>query len=253
MDMAIGLKPIKATNSSLPSQAQQYLRGLINDGTYQPGQKLPPEGEIAQQLGISRPTLREALHNLEMDGIILRKHGVGTFVSPAFNKRIESGLEVLESIERIAKRIGLETKMGAVEIQERTPLPRQLAGLERDAQDAVLSVTRTILIDAQPVAYLQDCVPLEYLCKDDLGTDFHGSVLDIFIQRGDPVLSYSFTKLAAVPATKLLSSQLMISHRTPLMQLEAKLYTVENHVVDYSVSHFVSDYFYFHVIRRIGK
>jgi GntR family transcriptional regulator len=251
--MVSGLRPIKVANSSLPSQAQQYLRDLINGGTYQPGQKLPSEGEFAEQLGISRPTLREALHNLEMDGVILRKHGVGTFVSPAYNKRIESGLEVLESIERIAKRMGLETKMGSVEIQERPPQPREQAGLGRETLEAVLSVTRIIVIDTQPVAYLQDCVPVDVLCKNDLGNDFHGSVLDVFLERGHPSLSYSFTKLAAVAATKQLADKLNVLQKSPLMQTEARLYTFENQVVDYSISHFVSDYFYFHVIRRIGK
>jgi GntR family transcriptional regulator len=251
--MVSGLRPIKVTNSSLPAQAQQYLRDLINEGTYQPGQKLPSEGEFAEQLGISRPTLREALHNLEMDGVILRRQGVGTFVSPAYNKRIESGLEVLESIERIANRMGLKTKMGAVEIQERTPLPRERAGLGRETLESVLSVTRIILIDTQPVAFLQDTAPMDVLCKEDLGDDFHGSVLDVLIERGQPALSYSFTKLAAVAASNQLASKLNVPPRSPLMQTEAKLYSFEDKIVDYSVSHFVSDYFYFHVIRRIVK
>ena len=251
--MESGLRPIKANNSSLSSQAQQYLRDLINNGVYTPGEKLPPEGDFASQLGISRPTLREALHNLETDGVIIRKHGVGTFVSPAYNKRIESGLEVLESIERIANRMGLKTTMGAVEIQERAPLPRELAGLSRDALDMILSVTRTILIDAKPVAYLQDCVPVEYLSKEDLGEGFHGSVLDLFLQRGQPALSYSFTRLAATPATHLMAQQLNVPNQTPLMQMEAKLYSLDHHVIDYSLSYFVSDFFYFHVIRRIDK
>jgi GntR family transcriptional regulator len=251
--MASGLRPIKLLHSSLPSQAQQYLRDLINNGTFQPGQKLPSEREFAEQLGISRPTLRDALQNLEMDDVVLRKHGMGTFVSPDYNQRIESGLEVLESIEHKASRTGLETEMGAVEIQERPPQPRELAGLGDEALEVVLSVTRIILIDAQPVAYLQDCVPLDVLSKDELGSEFHGSVLDVFLERGHPALSCSFTNLAAVAATNKLASQLNIPTKSPLMQMEARLYTLENQVVDYSVSHFVPDYFNFHIIRRIGK
>ncbi len=81
--MASRLRRIKTTNSSLHYQAQLYLRDLIENGTYLPGQKFPSEGEFAGELGISRPTLREALHNLQAEGMIVRKHGVGTFVSPS--------------------------------------------------------------------------------------------------------------------------------------------------------------------------
>ena len=251
--MASDLRPIKVTHSSLVSQTRQYLRDLINNGTFQPGQKLPSEKEFAGQLGISRPTLREALQNLEMDEVVLRKPGMGTFVSPGYNKRIESGLEVLESIEHIASRMRLETRIGTVEIQERPPQPQELASLGVSALQGILSVTRIILVDAHPVAYLQDCVPLNILGKHDLGYEFHGSVLDVFLERGHPTLSYSLTNLAAVAASNKLASQLKIPKQSPLMQMVASLYTSENQVVDYSVSSFVPDYFYFHVIRRIGK
>ncbi len=251
--MAIELRPIKTTNLPLHYQAQQYLRDLIRAGTYQPGQKLPPEGTFAEQLGISRPTLREALHNLEADGIIVRKHGVGTFVSPARADRLESGLEVLESLEHIANRMGLKTRMGQLRIEERIPQPEEQASLECGPQERLLSVARTILVGSKPVAYLFDLVPSRYLSQDDLDERFHGSVLDIFLQRGRPALAYSFTRLASVAADSDLARQLGVARRTPLMRLVARLFSQDDQVVDYSISNFVPDYFDFHVIRRIGS
>ncbi len=251
--MASELRRIKTTNLSLHYQAQHYLRDLIKAGAYQPGQRLPPEGLFAEQLGISRPTLREALHNLEVEGMIVRKHGVGTFVSPSHASRLESGLEVLESLEHIASRMGLKTKMGQLKIEERTPLADERLSLECGPEDKVLSVARIILVGSKPVAYLWDVVPTRYLCQDDLNEKFHGSVLDIFIKRGHPQLAYSFTRLASVAADAGLARQLNVARRTPLMKLEARLYTQDNQVVDYSISNFVPDYFDFHVIRRIGN
>src|SRR5512135_1891153 len=179
--MASELRRIKTTNVSLHYQAQQYLRDLIQGGTYQPGQRLPPEGIFAEQLGISRPTLREALHNLEVDGMIVRKHGVGTFVSPARADRLESGLEVLESLEHIANRMGLKTRMGQVKIDERRPTSEETTALECSPEERVLSVARIILVDSKPVAYLCDVVPVRILKRDDLDDRFRGSVLDVFI------------------------------------------------------------------------
>lgn len=247
------LRRIKTSNVSLHSQAELYLRDLIGNGTYQLGQKLPSEGILAERLGISRPTLREALHNLEVEGIIVRKHGVGTFVSPSPANRLESGLEVLESIEHIAGRMGLSTKMGTAEIEERAPRSNEIAGLACGPQETVLSVARVIQVDSKPVAYLWDVVPTRYLCRQDLDDGFEGSVLDIFLKRGHPDLLYSFTMLAATAADGVLAQQLEVPHKTPLLRLEAKLFTQDNTVVDYSISNFVPDYFYFHVIRRIGS
>jgi GntR family transcriptional regulator len=251
--MASGLRRIKTTNASLHQQTQLYLRDLIENGTYVPGQKFPSEEVFAEQLGISRPTLREALHNLQADGMIIRKHGVGTFVSPTRANRLESGLEVLESIEQLASRRGLKTEMGKVEIEERLPSQAEMSGLECGSEEQVLSVSRIILIDKKPVAHLWDLILTKYLRKEELGEMFHGSVLDIFLKRGRPRLTYSFTGLAAVAVDRSLALRLEISPKTPLLKLEARLFTQDNEVVDYSISYFVPDYFDFHVIRRVGN
>ena len=251
--MASELRRIKTTNASLHYQAQLYLRDLIENGTYVPGQKFPSEEVFAEQLGISRPTLREALHNLQAEGMIVRKHGVGTFVSPTRASRLESGLEVLESIEHIANRRGLKTEMGKVEIEERLPDPEEITGLDCRPDEQILSVARIILIDKKPVAHLWDVILTKYLRKEELGETFHGSVLDIFLKRGSPMLTYSFTGLAAVAVNRTMALKLEIPPKTPLLKLEARLFTQDNTVVDYSISHFVPDYFDFHVIRRIGN
>jgi GntR family transcriptional regulator len=251
--MASELRRIKTTNAPLHRQAQFYLRDLIQNGTYQPGQKLPPEGIFAQRLGISRPTLREALYKLEMEGLIIRKHGVGTYVSPSSQNRLDSGLEVLESIEHIASRMGLKTEMGDAQIEERSATSVEASGLECDPKEKVLSVVRIILVDGRPVAHLSDVLPLTFMRKQDLGPKFRGSVLDILLKRGQPLLNFSFTRLAAVAADNELARRLEVPRRTPLLKMEAKLFAQDNSIVDYSVSKFVSDFFDFHIIRRIGK
>lgn len=57
------------------------IRSLISDGNYAPGDRLPPERELIESLGMSRTTLRKALDTLEREGVIWRHVGKGTFVS----------------------------------------------------------------------------------------------------------------------------------------------------------------------------
>ena len=94
---------------------------------------------------------------------------------------------------------------------------------------------------------------MEYLTKNDLNGSFHGSIIDVLLRRGNPALACSMTKLAAVTADPQLAELLAITVHTPLMRLEARLFSDSNQVVDYSISHFVPGYFDFHVVRRIGN
>lgn len=69
-------------NSSIPlhQQAENLLRSLIEKEEYQNGKLLPKETELAEQLKISRNTLRQAINKLVFEGLLVRKKGYGTKV-----------------------------------------------------------------------------------------------------------------------------------------------------------------------------
>ena len=94
---------------------QSQLSSLITNATA--GERLPSEPELARQLGVSRATLREAMRTFEGQGLIRRRQGVGTFIVGR-PQVIESGLEVLESIESLARKIELDVSMGALDIEK---------------------------------------------------------------------------------------------------------------------------------------
>ena len=77
--------------------AEQALINAILDGTYPPGSALPAERELAEQLGVTRPTLREALQRMERDGWISIRQGKSTLVRDIWT---EGGLNVLSSLAR---------------------------------------------------------------------------------------------------------------------------------------------------------
>jgi GntR family transcriptional regulator len=232
-------------------QVSEAYRALLRSGNYGPGDRLPSEIELAQLWGISRPTLREALRLLEEDRQIVRKHGVGTFVAPA-EPVIDAGLEVLESIDRMAERRGLTTHMEDLKAGERAATDQESEALGLDQVPEVVVVTRAIVAEGQRVAYLSDVVPCQYLRRADLGPDFSGSVLDLFLERGTPALSHSRTELGAEAAGSELARRLRTTPSAPLLKLTAQLYAADGRVVDYSTSYFVPGFFRFHVVRRIG-
>lgn len=70
----------------------ERLESMIIDGTLAAGEKLLSERELAGKFNVSRPSLREAIQNLQAKGLIERKQGGGTFVSQHLNKRLSDPL-----------------------------------------------------------------------------------------------------------------------------------------------------------------
>ena len=65
------------TDSRLYQQVAAAISGAIADGTYQPGQRLPSERDLADEFGVSRPTVRRAVIALEMRGLLEARQGSG--------------------------------------------------------------------------------------------------------------------------------------------------------------------------------
>lgn len=239
-------------NLSLAAQVvQELLTGIESGKLVRSNGALPSEAELSQRFEVSRATIREALAQLEQRGMVMRRHGAGTFVNPL--PRLDAGLEELESLETLARRIGLSTKMGEPLIEERRVEPREATALQIAPDTPVLSIARTILTGNQPIAYLIDVVPTTVLRRQDLDKNFRGSVLDLLIRRRDLPLSHSRTDIAIECANRALARKLRVKPGTPLHKLEAQLYTLDGRIIDYSISYLVPGYFHFHVIRRIGK
>ena len=229
----------------------EILAGLEANGLAGTDGLLPSEAELGRRYKVSRATIREALSRLEQRGVVMRRHGVGTFVVKP-PPVIETGLEQLESIDTLARRMGLETHMGEASIEERTATAHEADRLQVPPDSPVLSVSRVIMVGQQPVAYLVDVISASLLRKPDLGEAFSGSVLDIFLQRGEPALSHSRTDITAEAANPATAAKLGLRRGAMVLKLEAQLYARDGQVADYSLSYFVPGYFRFHVVRRIA-
>ncbi len=238
-------------SAPLAQQAADEILSGIRSGKLANGDGLlPSETELSQRFEVSRATIREALAKLENGGVIIRKHGVGTFVAPP-RPVIDAGLEELESLETLAERIGLETHMSKASIEERAATAAEASRLQLTPADQVLSVARVIMTGTRPVAYLIDIVPLQYLRQRDLTDTFNGSVLDLFLRRERPALSHSRTDIIPTAADDVIARKLKVKAGDTLLKLEAQLFTREGKVADYSLSYFVPGQFHFHVVRRI--
>jgi GntR family transcriptional repressor for pyruvate dehydrogenase complex len=118
------LKPIKVKRVS--DQAYEQIRDLIFRGQLRPGEQIMPERELAQALGVSRPTVREAIKQLVTMGLLEHRQGQGTYVRSIQDQRglnplaamIEGHSPTLEELLEV--RMGLEGQAVSLAAQRAT-------------------------------------------------------------------------------------------------------------------------------------
>ena len=109
-----------ASNSHRTMQVVDHVRSLIENGTLQPGDKIPPERELARSLKISRASLRTGIGYLAAMGVMKIRHGVGTFVAdgpPDFGKAslsLMGALHGFQTWQMFEARIILESSLAAL-------------------------------------------------------------------------------------------------------------------------------------------
>jgi GntR family transcriptional regulator len=214
--------------------------------------RLPSEPDLARRMGVSRATLREAMRSFEGQGLIRRRQGVGTFVV-AKVPVLDSGLEVLESIETLAQRNNLTVNMGELHIQQVEADEDYATALNVSVGTNLTRIGRVIYTENRPIAYLVDTLPADILSTAEVESGFTGSVLDLLLRRGDPKLVQSRTDIRAIGATSEVARALQIQRDDVLLHFVAHLYSNDGCVVDYSFSYFLPGYFRFHVVRKVGQ
>ncbi|NTU57087.1 MAG: GntR family transcriptional regulator, partial [Anaerolineales bacterium] len=148
------------------------------------GQRLTSEPELAKQMGVSRATLREAMRTFETQGVIRRRQGSGTYVVGKVPV-IDSGLEVLESLDTMAHRMNLAVTVGELHVEQVIADKETAAGLGVSEETELTRIRRVMCADGRPVAYLVDTLPAKLLKPEELPGTFGGSVLDFMLGRGD--------------------------------------------------------------------
>jgi GntR family transcriptional regulator len=229
---------------------QVVLADLIENTP--PGERLPSEPELAKRLNASRATLREAMRSFEGQGLIRRRQGIGTFVM-SHSRVLDTGLEILESIETTANKIQLNVKLDDMMIKYIEANSELADAFGVAEKTKLIQVSRVIMTEDRPVAYLIDVLPENIVSASELNEGFTGSVLDFLLKRGSPVLTESVADIKAIGAPPDIAKALQVQRNDVLQLFIAKLYSADGLVVDYSYSYFIPGVFRFHVVRKVGS
>ncbi|ATP39407.1 GntR family transcriptional regulator [Solibacillus sp. R5-41] len=238
---------IKADHRHLYLQVIDRLKSDIDKEIYRENEKLPSEFELSKTLGVSRATLREALRLLEEENIIVRRHGVGTFVNP--KPLFTSGIEHLSSISSMIENAGMVPGTIFMSAQEENVTEEDIERFQADIDDNVITIERVRTADGEPVVYCVDRV-LASLLPSEFIKNQTVSIFSALEQTGNIRVAYAVTYIDPVGYHELVSPILKCGPESALLVLKQLHYDENDRVVLYSKNYFRADKFSFHVVRK---
>lgn len=132
-------------------QLKRWIEDAIKRGTIKPGDALPSERDLAQRADVSRVTVRKAVQHLVQEGVLVQRHGSGTFVAPPA-QRVEQSLSQLTSFTEDMARRGMAVRAQWLERGLYVPSPEETVILGLGAGEQVARISRLRLSEDMPLA-----------------------------------------------------------------------------------------------------
>ena len=132
-------------------QLRKSIEDAVASGVIGPGDALPSERDIAVKADVSRVTVRKAVQDLVRGGVLVQRHGSGTFVAPRVG-RVEQSLSRLTSFTEDMARRGMSVRSSWLERGVFDPSPEEMMKLGLSASEKVARVSRLRIADETPLA-----------------------------------------------------------------------------------------------------
>jgi GntR family transcriptional regulator len=211
-------------------QLAELLRERIRTGELVPGDQLPSERELAEQAGISRMTVRQAVVYLVRDGALEVKPGIGTFVAEP--KLTYDALHLLGFTEAVMRQGEVATSQ-VLEQKRVTPPTRVAAVLNLSTNEQVIQIVRLRLSGEVPLLLETIYLPAS-LCPGLEAVDLtKQSLYTLLEQQFNLHLSHARQTLEATIANDYESTLFDIEPDTPMILLEGITFDIEEQPVEY--------------------
>jgi GntR family transcriptional regulator len=218
-------------------------------GEWPPGVQLPPEPELATELGVSRATLREALRSLSEDGYIVRKPGAGT---RSAHRRVPTSLDKNVGVAELIRSMGMVPGTSSLRFRL-AEAPEDVArDLELGDQRQVAIIERVRTANGSPVIYSRHFYPLGDSCDERTLLDGSDSQSPYTFLEARAGIRMQYAKATISPAIAdfNLARRLATSTGTLLMHFWQVGFDVARHPVIVSSEHCLADAFEFTIMRR---
>lgn len=225
-------------------QLKELLGSRIANGEWQPGDMLPTEEQLQEQYEVSRTTVRQALKVLELEGLISRQRGRGTFVSrPKLSHSAEPHFRLIDTLLQQGVQPGWQLLSA-----EWVPSSQEVAEqLQLDPGTPVFRLCRLRLANEEPIGYhVAFASPAVATAIDKQRLDSGGS-LDYL--RGNDALdgSHADRILEAIPAAEEAAAQLDVEIGAPMLQIRRQVFSRSGDLIEILCAVYRGDRLQYHV------
>ena len=236
-------------------QVERRIEDLLLQGRYKGGDRIPPEIELVEALGVSRVTVRAALARLVERNLLQRRRGSGTFlVRPPGGARLQSGLERLETYTVHAERLGLKLHSEDLVIEAASAGTDEAAALGVSKGSPLVKVSRVLLVEGKRAAWMVDVVPEDVVGFEDARERFRpdAMVLDLLVSQGVPVgFSQMFIEAVMIGPEDHVGRKLGLESLSAALSLTQTMYLADGRPVQWSRDTFLPGHLNLHVVREL--
>lgn len=232
----------------LSFKIRDELVARIASGRIAPGSKLPPEPQLAEEMGVSRATLREALRSLEEDGFVSRNRGAGTYAT--HRPRLRNNLDVNFGVTDAIRTAGMQPGTASSAIRTEPASTERASTLDIEPGDMIVVLERVRTADGRPVVFSRDVIAASLMPASDVSSmSMDGSLYDVLDRRGRSVAN-GVVSLSPEVADREMASRLGIEIGELLLFLRQVDYGIDGDPLLLSEEHHVAEAFEFTVVRR---
>lgn len=220
-------------NSPLPyyAQVKEALKESLSSGEFKPADQLPGEADLCALFKVSRTVIRQALDEMEYEGLILRRKGKGTFVAEP--KIVESLAQKLTGFYQDMSAQGLPP-ISRILRQVRAPANPKVAGmLGLEPASPVIEIERLRFVNDEPLVLVTTYLPYS-LCSELLTLDLSRQSLYAVLEgQFGLVIARGHRYLEAVAASLYEANLLQVEAGSPLMRLDSVSYLEDGTPLEY--------------------
>lgn len=228
-------------------QLKRWLEDAIGSGAIRPGEALPSERDLALKVDVSRVTVRKAVHHLVRDGVLIQRHGSGTFVAER-PRRVEQSLSQLTSFAEDMARRGMDVRSDWLDRGLYDPSPEEIVALGLSPGERVARVARLRISGDKPLAIERATLSAEILPDPDrVGASLYAH-LDTRGTR--PVRAIQRIRAASVVGTD--AGMLDLPDGAAVLHIERTSYNASGRVIEFTRSVYRGDTYDFVAELRLA-
>lgn len=231
-------------NSPVPlyHQAAEALEEAIKDGRLPSGSKLGNELRLAQQLGISRPTMRAAIGQLVDKGLVFRRRGVGTIIASSPINRVVALTSLYDDLSEAGREPSTRTLAF-----EKSPCPEEIREWFQAGEDTLMFMfDRLRSVGSEPLALMHNAVPAELL--DITPEDLESAGLYKLLRGGGFTPHIATQQIGAVKADEGEAELLNIEPGDPLLTMTRMAYDASGRPIEYGWHRYRADSYSFDTV-----